>query len=183
MARATMAALIGQVRALVDDTGGAPVWSDDQVQVFLDETRAEVRYVPLTPLETRTPTGVQYLEYRAAQGWWEDTVTLVSGGYVTLTPATSYLQLGVWTFAVDTLPPVLVSGRCYDVYGAAVSLLMAWLAKLKGEFDFTADGASFRRSQKVAAVQGLIALYQSKMGNGGLTVGEMARGDVNVGGW
>jgi hypothetical protein len=183
-ARVTLAALITQIRAMIEDPAATPVFSDDQIQVYLDEQRSEARYLPLAYLETRQSGGsIVYLTYVAPVGWWEGGVSLVDTNYDALTPATSDLQVGRWTFAAHTQPPVYLTGFCYDIYSAAVAILTAWLAKLKLAMDFSADGASFKLSQRAANLRALIADYQAKQGQGGLTMGTMVRSDLNTVGW
>lgn len=166
MARTAMAGLIGQLRLLVHDPAGAEqTFSDDELQTFLDGHQTEVRYARLTSVETIQSGGtVVRLAYRAAAGWWEDSVSLVDGSYDALTPTSEDLQAGRWTFATDQPEPVYLVGFCYDVQGAAVDCLTAWLAQLKTIYDFTADGATFRRGQQIQTIQGLIARYSALVG-------------------
>jgi len=85
------------------------------------------------------------------------------------------LQTGRWAFAASQSEPVYIVGYQYDVYGAAVDALTAWLGRLKFAYDFTADGASFRRSQQAATIRGLIEQYSVLSGP---QVMSMTRGDV-----
>jgi hypothetical protein len=50
----------------------------------------------------------------------------------------------------------------YDVYGAAAELLEMWAAREKLNFDFSADGAQYRRSQKVEMLLQLAAQYRRR---------------------
>jgi hypothetical protein len=176
MARASMAALISHLRLLVHDPAGSDqTFSDDELQTFLDGNQTEARYMRLIPIETIQPGGtVEYLAYRAPVGWWE-AVSLYDGSYDALTPATSDLQTGRWTFAAHQPDPVYLVGYHYDMYSAAVDCLTTWAAQLKFSYDFTADGATFRRSQQLASINGLIARYSALVGP---QVATMTRGDV-----
>jgi hypothetical protein len=176
-ARTGMADLITHVRLLIHDTAGtAQVFSDDELQAFLDGHQTEVRYARLTAIPSVQSGGaVEYLGYRAASGWWEGTPSLYDGSYDALTAGTANLQTGRWTFAASQSEPVYIVGYQYDVYGAAVDALTAWLSRLKFAYDFTADGASFRRSQQAAAIQGLIAQYSVIAGP---QVASMTRSDL-----
>lgn len=166
MARTGMTDLIAHLRLLAHDPAGAEqAFSDDELQTFLDAHQTEVRYARLAPVETIQSGGsVVRLAYRAAVDWWEDGVSLVDGGYNVLTPASSDLQTGRWTFAADQAEPVYIVGYTYNVAGAAIDCLTAWLAQLKTAYDFTADGATFRRSQQLQTIQGLIARYGAQVG-------------------
>lgn len=59
-------------------------------------------------------------------------------------------------------PPVYLVGKTFDVYAAAADLLESWAAKVKTAYDFTADGASFSRSQQVAALLSLAGDYRRR---------------------
>lgn len=166
MARAGMASLIAHLRTLVHDPAGADqTFDDDTLQTFLDGHQTEYRYAPLTAVETIAAGGsVSYLAYRAPVGWWEGSVSLYDSGYNALTPASEDAQMGRWTFSASQTPPVYALGYQYDVYSAAVDCLTAWAAQLKFSYDFTADGATFRRSQQLQTIQGLIARYSALAG-------------------
>jgi hypothetical protein len=106
---------------------------------------------------------VSYLEYLAPQRFWEDSPVLQSGSYATLIPSTSDNPAGRWTFATSQLPPVFITGQRYDLWGAAIDVLQAWLGKIKLEYPFsTASGHQFGRDAKVSGIQKLIGEYQRK---------------------
>lgn len=182
MARATMAALITRVRTLIGDTGVTPQFTDDQVEDFLDDHRRDEFYRQLSPVSTVSGGVTVYLRYEAGVGQWETDAVLVDGDYGALTPATSDYSRGVWTFAASTSPPVMVTGSRYDVYGAAADALRAWLATLKLQFDFTADGATFHLSQQAKTIEQMIARYDAQAETA-ITTGTMMRGDVDPRGW
>ena len=71
-ARLTSALLIARLRRMIADSPGAgAVFTDDDLQDFLDLNRQEVRYLPLMPLETIGPGGVvQWRVFVAALGDW-----------------------------------------------------------------------------------------------------------------
>ncbi len=161
-ARPSLASLISRVRTLIDDNATTKTFTDDEVQTALDGWRTDVRYLVLTPAETRTASGVEYRDYYAPVGDWESDVALYDGAYAVLTPKTSDYQTGHWTFEDSTGPPVYLVGKTFDVYAAAADLLESWAAKTKLAFDFEADGASYSRSQQVAALLGLAADYRRR---------------------
>jgi hypothetical protein len=158
--------LVTHVRLLIDDPAGADAaFSDEELQSFLDGQAVEVRYERLTPLETRVAGGaVVYTDYRAACGFWESAASLTDETYAALTATSEDARAGAWTFTASTAPPVYVTGRRYAVYAACVDVLGVWLAQLKGAYDFTADGATFRRSQQAASVTALLARYEAMAG-------------------
>ena len=72
-----------------------------------------------------------------------------------------------------------MTGKVYDVYAAAVDLLEAWQAKVALEYNFSAEGQSFQRSQKLAQLAALAETYRKRIraAGGGLTV--LTREDMN----
>jgi hypothetical protein len=61
-----------------------------------------------------------------------------------------------------TLAEHEISDGEYDVYGAAAELLEMWAAREKLSFDFSADNAQYRRSQKVANLLDLAAQFRRR---------------------
>lgn len=164
MARATMATLITRLRRAVGDPAGAsPVHTDDELQDALDAHRVDAVVTELIPVRSVASGGaVSYRKFLAAVGFWEDSPLIQGSSFATVTPATNDYLRGEWTFATDQTPPLYISGQAYDLYGAAIEVLEAWLAKLKLQFDFEEDQQSFARSQKVRGIRALIAEYQRK---------------------
>jgi hypothetical protein len=149
MARSTMVDLILRVRKLIGDTGGSPVFVDDDVQEALDKQRQVVRYGQLDFDSNQVAVSGFYLDYFAGMGDWEQGAQLYALGAVLLTPATADLLTGHWTFSTTTYPPVYVVGQTYDVYRAAADLLDEWAARLKLEYSFSADGQTFNRGDRL----------------------------------
>lgn len=157
MARSSMANLIARIRLDIGDpiVAGTPptsVFSDDQIQDYCDQERRKqwVRYARLRPIPTYTPGGgvVSWLDFFGDRGEWEEDAQLVNASYAVLTPDTSDYIGGHWHFNANTLPAVRIVGQCYDRFGIDADLLRAWAAQQQLSFDFSADGQSFRRSQK-----------------------------------
>lgn len=179
MARASMAALISQVRLLVGDPAGASAtFSDDEMQGFLDDQAADVRYESLAPVPTIQPGGAtEYLIWDAPVGWWEASEALTDSGYNTVTAASVDRQRGRWTFDMHQ-SAVLLTGTHYDVWLVAAAVADAWIGKLKLSYDFTADGATFHRSQMIEHLQGLATRLRSNGPNGGVRTAELIRSDA-----
>lgn len=183
--RSTMTALISRVRDLIGDPAGtsAPQFTDQQVQDALDRRRADPppRYHLLRPAPTLTQGGIyNYTDYFADVGDWEDGVVLTWADFSTLTPATTDLLMGHWTFALPTpgqLPPVYATGYVYDVWGAAADLLEAWAALWARKYAFTAGGQAFQRQQ---AYQQMMAQAQAYRAKQRPQVGRLRRADVTV---
>jgi len=165
MARTTMATLITRLRLLIGDPviAGTPptsVFSDDELQDFLDARRTEVLEAQILPRPTGvTGPMVSYLDYFAPRGPWEDGVVLKDAAQYAITPATSDLIRGHWTFAANQVPPVYITGNFYDLYGSAASALEAWIGKVTLEFDFSTDKQTFTRTGKRAGLAQLAEVY------------------------
>lgn len=161
--RASMAELIARVRTLIGDPAGANQAFDDQtIQDALDRYQTVVHYAELQAMPTYSPGRTEYLDFYAAVGDWESDAALYDSGWEEVAPASSDYLTGHWSFTEEPALPVFIVGKTYDVYAAAADLLEAWAAKEKLSFDFDADGASFRRSQKVKALLELAAEYRRK---------------------
>jgi hypothetical protein len=151
MARASLTTLIAKIRLLVDDPSGAgQIFTDDQIQDALDARRDEARYYPLNEHETIAAGGgsTTYLTFTSQVGAWESDVVLVDSSYNVLTPATSDLIAGRWTFSTEPSMPVMITGFTHDLYGAAGDLLLQRATVESDSFDVGADGLSLSRNQK-----------------------------------
>lgn len=177
MSRVTMSVLIARVRLMIFDTSASPLFTDDQVQDKLDECRFDKFNFPLLarPLFTN-PGGIVYNDYFAREGntirgMWEADETLRWGDFTLLTPTSSDELVGHWTFN-NQRPPILLTGKRYDIYRASADLLDYKIATLAAtQFDFTADGQSFHLSQQLVYLERARDDYRRKqearVGGGG----------------
>lgn len=156
MARATMAALIGRVRSLIDDPAGAsPVFSDDRLEELLDGHANLVRGLELELPANYVDGYTHWDEGFAPWGDWEDGVVLRDnmGHDITSTVTAADLKRGRWTWEPPLkIPYVALYGATYDVHAAAADALEEWAGKLAREYDITSDGQTFRRSQAAEAL-------------------------------
>lgn len=141
-----MAALIADVRRAIGDQGDPPVFTDQEVQDALDDSRTyheDERIGKVTfDYDTNRYTAFQHGER------WEDAV-LKNALAEELVPTEIDLKEGRWTFAAGLIDPaVYVTGWTYDLNAAAATVVDWWLAKLKLDYDVSVDGDSFSRSQK-----------------------------------
>lgn len=165
MARPTMSELIHRVRRLIFDLSiGDQVFSDDDIQEILDRHQTIVRYAVLRAAPTYLPNGtIEYRDYYADVGDWESDESLYDSLDTMLAPSTANRLTGHWTFGPPGQnPPVFIVGKTYDVWGAAADLLDLWAAKIKLEYDFSADNQSFQRSQRVETLRRLANEYRHK---------------------
>ena len=167
-ARATMAELITELRTVIGDpAGGSAVFTDDQLQNFLDNWRTDVFAGRLVEQPSVGAGGVAtYRDYYAGESYagsmWEGGELLQDGGFNTLTADVAERRRGHCRFNAGQAPPVYITGAMFAVYAAAADACEAWLAKIKFDFDFQADGASFSRAQKVIHLEAQLARLRAQ---------------------
>lgn len=179
--RPTMAALIAEVRLLIGDPAAtSQQFTDQQVQDALDNpaVRSDYRLLGLKPTPKYPNGTVQYLDYYADWGYWEDDVLLYQYRTLLVTPALSENTRGHWQFSANVFPPLYLEGKSYDVYRAAANLLEMWAALLARQFAFTSDGQTFNRQQ---ASQGLVMLAKQYRKQQRPTMARMVRDDLSDG--
>jgi len=160
-----MVDLILQLRALADagtldytQTGGTAVyWDGDQLQIVLDRHVSRVYREQLISYPQIIAGGTPlYQEYRSAYRNWEriesGTVQFNLEAGAGITPGTTLwaadYALGIITFSASTGGSVyFVSGRSYDLYGAAADVWRAKAGQAGKLFDFSTDNHSLKRSQ------------------------------------
>lgn len=166
-----MSVLITRLRLMVGDPliAGTPPTSqftDDQMQDALDHHRTDVIQDLLVARYSIASNGnTQWLDYQARSGFWEDDVVIVDVAWAAVTPTTSDEMTGHWTFAASKLPPLRITGRTYDLYGAAVEILEAWagIVRAGGEIvSFAEDGQSVTRAPKGTGLSALAEEYRRK---------------------
>ena len=168
--RTSMKDLVGKIRTLVgdpttsgafpNDTGG--LWSNQELQDFLDQRRLEVRFDILSPSPTVSAGTYTYVDYYHPLSYWENDAVLKDASYAVLAPTTSEWLIGHWAFAAGQIPPVFIWGKTYDVNGVAADVLEAWAAKEKLSFDVATDMETFTRSQKREALLELADYYRKR---------------------
>lgn len=165
MSRAGMADLIQRVRSLTYagtaeyTLGTASFWDDDQIEQVLDRHRMDIFRERLT----REPTyiGGGSVEYRIHYSSFSN---LEAGTALFIEDSTGENR-GTATYSVDYArgrvdftqdqagTALYLTGRCYDPFGAAAEVLEQWAASEARQFDFSADGQSFQRSQKAESLR------------------------------
>ncbi len=198
-ARSGMADIISQVRQLANTgtadytVGSVSMWSDDQLQTILDRVRVEVWDEPVSVVPTVNSGGTtEYKEYRLPRAWWEQTTggTAIfylrdsSGARIGTANYTIDYQYGRVSFGADQAGSVrYVTGRSYDVYEAAARVWEQKAAHVADQFDFSADGASFKNSQRVAQYLSMARQMRSQSNSGGVSTARLGRNDVNESEW
>jgi hypothetical protein len=174
-----MIAIVTKIRELINDNDWV-TWTDEQIEATSDRRRVRANYSQLVPEPTKAPSGTTYLAFVAQFGDWETDSQLYDGMYAPDTADTADYAGGRWTFTTEPEYPMYLVGWSHDVYGAAADLLEMELAKHGREFDFSADGGSYSRSQSYANLRALANQYRNMSRTGGVKFVEQVRGDVNV---
>jgi hypothetical protein len=95
--------------------------------------------------------------------WWEGDVQLYANTFAPITPATSDLSGGHWTFTTSQNPPVYITGKLFDLYAAAADVLELWIAQLKLEYDTRQNRLDlFQRQQRITTMTDLANTYRAK---------------------
>ncbi len=166
--RDSMGDLITRVRRYIGDSASATQQFDDQaIQDVMDEHRFTVRYAPLRPGPTLQQGALyNFLDYYADMGNWESDAQLTWVDFTVLTPATSDLINGHWTFSMPApgqYPPVYITGKYYDLHAGAADLLEQWAASLAvTAYNFSADGQSLQRNQIVQNLYNAANMHRRK---------------------
>lgn len=183
--RATMVDIVDRVEALLRDESNA-IWSAQTIADELDRHRLRLNYERCAG-EATYPSGVEtYLTFIAPYGDLETDAALYDRAYSSLSTSTDDYEHGRFTVASEpALRPVLIVAWAYDLRGCAASLINQYLADWAGNYDFSADGGSYSRSQAFAMYERLRDSYaNTALGFGananGVRVAEMIRGDVLI---
>lgn len=132
MARSSMAALIARLRLWAEDSRAPQLFTDDQLQDFLDGHRVRLASVPAIG------DPALRLEYRSPYPNLEDSTVLrgVGGGSV-ITPTTANFLAGSFSFDQAAPGHPYIWGYAYDLNAAAAD---AWRVKagqthnMKGQY-------------------------------------------------
>jgi len=170
--RSSMAHLVAYVRRLIGDADGAQ-FTDDAILQVLDLYRMDVSREAVASPQAEAP----YTVFRSAFGFWEADATFEDASRNTVSPVEADWLVGTWTFPAQSHPTLYISGKRYDVYGAAAELLEQWASALAREYDFSTDGDTFRRSQQAEALLRQAAQYRARSWMS-VGVGRLERGDV-----
>ena len=175
--RVTMGDLLDRIRMLINDPVSAEsVFEDQTLQQFLDAHRVDVIRQPMQYVSAVVAGGtVEVHTFYMTVGDWESGVVLTDSDGDTVTPDTSDLVTGRWDFVADTDPPLFITGSYYDLYAAAADALEARAGMVALQYDFSADGATYNRSQQM---QALLALARQYRGMARPTVVRMVRSDL-----
>jgi hypothetical protein len=180
--RASMANLILSVRTLINDTlpvDAGQIFPDQIIQDVLDESRLDVMSGSMIAKPTFSGANVTYLDYFTDFGGWEDGMLLKQYLTVPVTPSLIEPIAGHFQFAVNTFPPVYISGSLHDRYHAAADLLQRWAAQWALQFNVSVAGLSLQRMGASTALLTLAREYRMQQRPGTLV---LTRSDIASGG-
>lgn len=160
-----------------DPVGTNQIFTDQDIQNVLDESRQDLYNQSLLPQWTYSGATPQVLDYLAPTqlGDWEDDIVLKQYLTVVVTPSATDDIVGHWTFAQSTLPPVYITGKTYDLYRSAADLLVRMAARWALRFNATADGQTLHLEGVSANLLNLAKQYRLKQRMG---VTSMTRSDL-----
>lgn len=153
--------------------GTANYWDDDQIARLLDQNRIDIYQEELGRFPKTLAGGtLSWLEYRSRHGNFEQTsggtsvfvVETATGTDAGTADWSADYRRGIVTFNADQGGTIyFLTGRAYDLNGAAADLLEAWAAWASTKFDFVEDGQSFKRSQRAILLSRAAKEFRRKM--------------------
>lgn len=186
MPREALIYVVELLRRTIGDPGGATQqFTDEELELFLDQTRSDVVERELEAVAT--PSGGTLVTLRHVvpadlRGLVWANVALTDGSRQAVTPSASNLALGEWTFSTDTDGPLYLTADGYDLNAAGAIACDTWAAALsRHSYDFSADGASYHRSQAVKQLRETADNLRSRARGtqGGIQIASLVRSDWN----
>lgn len=161
--RAGMATLITRLRSLIrDPAGDCQTFTDQELQDVLDGRRMDFALLPLESVPSYPGGRLTYLEFAAPWSDWEDSATLLDSSQDALTPDSGDLIAGRWTFTTEPSYPVYLTGRTYDLYGAAADAIEMAAAGHVDSITYSPGRGNFTGSQKFSQRLGLAEAYRRR---------------------
>lgn len=168
--------------------GTANYWDDIHIQEVLDRHRVDVYRELLTPRPSIASGGTpvyqdylsQYHNFEQTSGgtaifFIEDGTGADSG---TANWSADY-QRGIVTFVANQAGTAYyLTGRAFDLYGAAADIWRMKASYFAEQFDFSTDNHSISRSQRVKQAMQMAEMYQAKATGSGENTTTLYRSDV-----
>jgi hypothetical protein len=171
--------------SIVGSAGTAVYWSDDQLQIILDNRRTDLKWYEMTAIEEGDGS---YLEYSIDYGNLEATsggtaifiVQDLNGEAISSSLYSVDYRRGVVTFNQDTAGTAYwVTGRSYDLSGAAADVWRRKMSHYHTAFNFSTDGHRVDREQLYKHAMEM-AEYFELQGGGGFGTIEIMRSDTDA---
>jgi len=187
-ARDGMADLISQLRSMVDDSGSA-YFTDDRLQVILDNSRLDFFHQGLTIQDQQIDGTVVYKIYQAPYQNLEGSATGAAawrlhdsqGTALTSDLSIDFLR-GIITFDNDQKGSArYLDGRAYDLNYAASQAWREMAGKVAAYYNFTIENRSYTRAQWYDHCMALADNFENESTlpgvGGGASWAEYERGD------
>lgn len=162
--RSSMAYIITFVRELINDPSGPDQkFTDQQIQDRLDLKRLDLYGDPLKPADTLNSDGtVAWKQWWARLPFWETDYFIQTMSGPTTAPDSAEPLIGKFVYLTSQTQPLIITGKVYNVYGVAASLLITWIAEIRSQIQmWTADGTTIQRVGQVKNMQDLAAKYSA----------------------
>lgn len=182
--RSSMEYIITAVRELIYDTDStAYKFTDQQIQDKLDFKRLDIYQRELKSADTLTSTGtIEWHDFFAGIGYWELDYNIQVINGTAAVPTAPEPLIGKFHYATNQIQPLVITGKVYNIYGVAVSLLTTWVAELRGQISsWTADGTTITRIGQIGDMNRLIQLYAGQAwgwGGGAFSQIKLVRRDL-----
>lgn len=162
--RPSMEYIITFVRELIQDPDdGTPQYTDQQIQDRLDLNRMDLYNDCLKPRDTRTTAGaIEWHDFFARLGFWETDFQIQEVNGTNKTADVAEPLIGKFHFNDHQPTPLMISGKVYNVYAVAATLMTMWISSLKQQItSWTADGTTITRIGQIRTMSGLADDYRS----------------------
>jgi len=156
--------LLDYLREMINDpVSGSETFTDNRLQDFLDLHRTDARQMLLFAADTVNNHGtVEWFDFYAQIPFWEADAVFQSPTWQYLTPTRSDFLSGNWSFATSQTLPVRITGKYFDMNAAAIDALTRMESLERGTFNFSADGLSIQRLQKLENIRSLRKEYERR---------------------
>lgn len=160
--RSSMSYIISFVRELIQDPD-AVQFTDQQIQDRLDLNRMDLYNDTLSPQDTVTSIGtIEYHDWFSRYSFWETDYLIQKLNGPTATPDVAEPLIGKFHYTANQLQPLIITGKAYNVYGVASTVLYMWVATLRSQItSWTADGTTVQRTGQIKTMNDLAAKYAS----------------------
>ncbi len=180
--RSSMEYIITFVRELINDTVVATQkFTDQQIQDRLDLNRLDLYGDILKSGDTLDTDGtIDWKDFFARLPFWETDFQIQKLGGALNPPTTAEPLIGKFSYATSQTEPLIITGKVYNVYGVASTLLTMQVAELRSQISmWSADGTTIQRIGQVKDAQSLAAKYASMAwGWGNSTQAKLVRKDL-----
>lgn len=180
--RSSMAYIITFVRELINDPAGASQkFTDQQIQDRLDLNRLDLYGDVLKSADTLDTDGtIDWKDFFARLPFWETDFFIQKISGVANAPTSSEPLIGKFTYATNQTEPLIITGKVYNVYGVASTLMTMWIAEIRGQIQmWSADGTTVQRIGQIKDMQNLAAKYAAmSWGWGNSTQVKLVRKDL-----